>query len=350
MTGIVVALSFFVAAPVQPAEAGCAVLRSVVPAGQACVDAPHGVIIAATPDRARDLARLAATGEQRFALRFARTVPRYAVVETTDGTRNAALDTQLDRAGYVWRLPWLSPAAMAQGYRASITRAVTAQASAMGFDEARTVAMVTAALAQQESRWSPEASREREAGTLPHELGHGWFIRGFWPQASAKGGDHYGGPAPDWMDETAAVLMEDDALSDKRRAQFGRIMNGTDAAARARLLELTMFLSGGHPALPKLDGMTAGGGVRVLTGVEGAGIAAVAGGFYLQARLFADYVIARSGNPAAFCSAAEAFVRGEKTPQWLAANAAVLKLPGTMPALEKDWHAWLATRFPATAG
>lgn len=347
------AFTLLSAEPAHAAEPDCAALAALLPAGRTCVDAPRGIVISSSAARGAELARLADSGERRFAARFARPVPRYAVVEGDGVARDGALDTALERAGIAWRLPWLSPVAMADAYRASITRAVTTQAQAMGFDATRTAAMVTAALAQQESRWSPDASREREGGTLPHELGHGWFIRAFWPATTARSGDHYGGPAPDWMDETAAVLMEDDGMADKRRAQFARTYRGTDAAARARLLDLTTFLSGGHPALPKLAGVGGGAGggagVRVLTGAEAAGVAAVAGGFYLQARLFADYVLARSGDPAAFRTAADAFARGATTPQWLAANAAALKLPATLPALEADWHAWLATHVPASA-
>jgi hypothetical protein len=243
-------------------------------------------------------------------------------------------------------MPWLSEHDMAEGYRSSITRAVTAKATAMELDADRTAALVAAAIAQQADKIAPAALQAREAGALPHELGHGWFINAFWPDATVRTSDHYGGPAPDWMDETAAILMEDDAMATSRRTGFAAIYNGDDAAARTRLLDLTTFLSGGHPALPNLDTTTSTGRVRVLTGEEGARIAATARGFYLQARLFADYVLARSGNPAAFRSAADAFAKGQTTAAWLAANGARLHIPNTVAGVEADWRAWLAQRRP----
>lgn len=341
---ISILLAAWIASGAEQAQAsGCVAVRQVLASEQACVEAPHGIVIASGGARAEDLAKLASIAEARFVLRFRREVPRYAIVDTEDGVREPKLFAVLEQSGYVWRLPWLSPQAMASGYRASITRAVTAQAEAKGLGAEQAASLVTAALAQQAGKWAPSALREREAGTLPHELGHGWFIHAFWPDATAKSGDHYGGPAPDWMDETAAVLMEDDALADRRRQQFAAIYAGADSAARARLLDLSTFLSGGHPALPKLDLPPGSAGVRVLTGAEAAGIAAAAGGFYLQARLFADYILARSGDPAVFRLTAEALASGKTMPQWLVDAASGSHLPATPAALQQDWERWLAS-------
>ncbi|MEN3746931.1 hypothetical protein TPR58_07115 [Sphingomonas sp. HF-S3] len=322
--------------------ARCEAIREAIPPTQRCMPTPGGIVIAGSAERAAQLSRIATSGEGRFEQRFGRKVPAYAVVETGDGTQNAALDAILERRGYVSRLPWLSPEAMANAYRASITRAVTAQAASRNLTAAQTSALIESALAQQSAKWDPATLAELETGTLPHELGHGWFIKAFWPTSAPKAGDHYGGPAPDWMDETAAVLMESDALAEKRRRQFATIYSGSDAAARASLLDLGTFLSGGHPALPKLDPSTSGGSVNVLTGDEAARIAKAAGSFYLQARLFADYVLDRSGDPAAFRSAADAFAAGKDSAGWLAASGPRLRLPSDIPALQKDWEQWLA--------
>lgn len=320
----------------------CVLVQPVIPAGRVCMDTDGGLIIAGTPERAARLATLAEQGSQRFKVAFGRSVPRYAIVETVNGQTDARLDAALKDAGIAWRMPWLSERDMAEGYRTSITRGVTAKAQAMQLDAEQTTALVASALAQQAAKITPVALQAREAGALPHELGHGWFINAFWPKAAVRTSDHYGGPAPDWMDETAAIMMEDEAMANSRRAKFATIYAGGDAAAKARLLDLSSFLGGGHPALPKLDLMNTSGRVQVLTGEEGARIATVAGGFYLQARLFADYVLARSGNPAAFRSAADAFAKGKTTAQWLAADGARLHVPVKVAALEADWHNWLA--------
>jgi hypothetical protein len=348
---IFAALFFSVVTPIPTAApARCDALAAAIPSTQRCLATPGGIIIAGSADRAAQLSRLAALGEARFEQRFGRKVPAYAVVETGDGSRNAALDAVLDKQGYVSRLPWLSPEAMANAYRASISRAVTAQAAARNLTAEQTRALIDSALSQQSAKWNPAKLADTETGTFPHELGHGWFIKAFWPAATATGGDHYGGPAPDWMDETAAVLMESDALAERRRSQFAAIYRGSDAEAKARLLDLGTFLSGGHPALPKLDlPETSRTAVNVLTGEEAARVARVAGSFYLQARLFADYVLDRSGNPAAFRTAADAFAAGKDSAGWLGTSGARLHLPDTVAALQKDWEGWLAQRIGGSA-
>ena len=306
-------------------------------------------MVAATPQRARALVDIASQGERRFLTRMGRAVPRYAVVETVSGMVDTGLDTYLNGAGFAWRLPWLSENAMADGYRTSITRAVTAKAQAMNLDADRTAAMVQSALAQASGSVDPVALRAKEAGALPHELGHGWFIRAFWPDATSARGDHYGGPAPDWMDETVAILMEDDVFAARRREQFAKVYRGTDAAAKAKLVDLSTFLAGGHPAMPALNLPAGGRGIQVLTGDEAARIAGATGGFYLQARLFADYVLDRSGDPSAFRSAAESFARGDTTAQWLARSGRKLRIPGTVAALQGDWERWLASTLTITS-
>jgi hypothetical protein len=334
-----VAASLLAIASPQPR---CALVESVLPATWACLETDRGLIVAGSSERAARLGALAAQGATRFRAAFNRPVPLYAIVETIDGRTDPRVETALKVGGVAWRMPWLSEHDMAEGFRTSITRGVTAKAKEMQLDADRTAALVASALAQQADKITPASLQAREAGALPHELGHGWFINAFWPDASIRTSDHYGGPAPDWMDETAAVLMEDDTMANSRRAGFAAIYAGEDAAAKARLLDLTAFLSGGHPALPKLDTGLSADRVQVLTGEEGARIAASARGFYLQARLFADYVLARSGDPAAFRSAADAFAKRKTTTDWLAADGRRLHLPTTVGGVQADWLAWLA--------
>lgn len=325
---------------------GCAAISAAIGGGRVCAEVGPGVVIAGDRERADRLNAIARAAMARFEANFGRPVPTFAVVETVDGAIGTGVEKALATAGFAWRMPWLSEADTAGAYRASIERAVTAKAAAMGFDAARTRQMADAAWGQQADRFSSAALRKREAGALPHELAHGWFIHAYWPRAEARASDHYGGPAPDWMDEIAAVLAEDQAMADGRRAQFAAILSGGDAAAKARLLDLATFLSGGHPALPKLDVGAQKGRVAVLTGAEAAAVAQVAGTLYLQARSFADYPRARSGGPAAYRSAAAAFAGGRDTAGWLRDEGARLNLPTTIEAVERDWRAWVAVTPP----
>jgi len=335
----VIGLAMMTMVVTQPPS--CAALHDLIGDGRTCVQTSAGLVVAGSRERAEHLAILADEGEKRFQARFRVPVPSYAVVEMVGQSVEPRLDASLDARGVKWRLPWLSEAATSEAYRASIERAVMAKAQTMGLGAEQTAALVRSALAQQADKFAPEALRAKEASALPHELGHGWLTKAFWPKAVTGSSDHYGGPAPDWLDETAAILMEDDALANSRRRQFAAIYRGADTAAKARLIDLSSFLSGGHPALPKIDLAGATAGVRVLTGAEAAGIVAAANGFYLQARVFADYVLARSGQPDAFRSAADAFASGRTLADWLASDGARLHLPTTVASVQADWEAWL---------
>ena len=210
-------------------------------------------------------------------------------------------------------------------------------------------AAVAQALTKLTAQATPGSDDVRDRTALPHELGHLWFIRTYWPDRSAAGG-HYGGPAPDWFDEVAAVLMEDDASGTARRDQFAATLAGTRGTVeeRDRLLDLQSYLSTEHPALPGVratagDVRPGGGGVRVLTGPEAQKIAADGLFFYLQSRRFADYLIERTGNPAVFGRVADAIAAGGSFADWLSVSG-YPALPTTLDGLAADWRAWALKR------
>lgn len=66
---------------------------------------------------------------------------------------------------------------------------------------------------------------------LRHELGHSLYQAVFWPQYTADG-SHYGTPAPDWLDEASAILMEPETMLADRRAQFRTWLRETSALIR----------------------------------------------------------------------------------------------------------------------
>ena len=57
-------------------------------------------------------------------------------------------------------------------------------------------------------QFAPSAGNARRlpSHVLPHEIGHVLFIRYLAPES---GSDQYGGGAPDWLDEMAAMAFED---------------------------------------------------------------------------------------------------------------------------------------------
>lgn len=73
---------------------------------------------------------------------------------------------------------------------------------------------------------------------LPHEIGHQIFIHELMPRT---GEDQYGGAAPDWLDEMAAIALEDDFGVRKRRFE-ARLF-----AKQAELLPLGRLLAMTHP-------------------------------------------------------------------------------------------------------
>ncbi len=346
----------------NPAVAGtwCETALKAVPQFAACAEAPGGVTLAASQAEADKLASATGAAEARFAGFFGATPPRYAIGHTSKG---ADLEP-LKAAGFTITLPWLTDAEFRRSLDESIERAFVARAEQLNLDEPTAEAALAAALSQQKARFDQQAATRD--GVLQHEIGHQWYAELFWPGArlDPRGRGHYGGPGPDWLDETSALLMEPDDLADTRRDSFEKIYLGKpDTPALrsitvAELVDLKYFLSQDHPVARdniKLLPTTAnqGDGLRVVTlsaaeaAQLGLGKAAL---FYFQGRMFADFLVERTGSPAVFARISAAFARNETMDQWLAAEGMDWGLPGSVAALDAEWQQWLMKRFgPAAA-
>lgn len=359
---LIVAFSLIFPAQAALAEDLCAAAAEVV-AGRACAQSAHGIVIADDPARAQEVLDNAEAGVRRFALRFGQTPARYAVVEVGDGRVEGDTLSALEAAGFEAVLPWLSQAGFRAQIEQSVRRAIAEQTAGMP-DEVREP-LVQEALAKVLDR--PQAGGQ-EPGAIPHELGHMWYAQAFWPGSDHKGG-HYGGEGPDWMDETAAVLMESEALGATRVEGFRkrylalRADGKLEAAMPDRLLDLPGFFASTHPGAERGEKMIAamraedpgalpknGIVIRASSGPEAERFADEAIHYYLQATLAGEYLAARSGDPAIFAAIGAAFGRGETMAQWLAANGASKGLPATLPAIQADWLAWLAQRFAEPSG
>lgn len=325
----------------------CAVATAAVK-DRACAANPHGVVLAPEQAEAERIAAAVRDGEARFQRHFGRTPPRYAIVQDFRPGDLAALR----EAGFARALPWLTQAQFDASAIESLRRGAQAQAEAQGL----TAAQAAAAARQAEARWramnTPEARVAREAGVLPHEVGHLWYIQLYWPGIPVDRGSHYGGPGPDWLDETAAVLMESDAFAADRRQQFEQAYRGTSALNAIpvdELLDLTRFLTREHPgrSLQESRRGAAGSGPQVQVLVSDQARQAARGGalFYLQGRMFADYLIDRTGDPAIFAEIGAAFGEGRTIEQWLADRGPAHRLPASLAELDRAWRAWLQDRF-----
>ena len=323
----------------------CARALSAMPE-LSCAVAGRGVALAETQEEAERLAGYARAGEVRFAARFGHVIAPYAVLSTSPAPDRAALRA----AGFVHALPWPAPRAFDEAARRSVEQGTRRFAASQNMDPARTEEVVARALSQ-----IPDARAQAalDAGMVPHELGHLWFTAAFWPEHAEADPDaprHYGGPGPDWLDEAAAVVLEDDPTAAQRRDQFRALMKGETVPSvgpidgRALLLDLPGLLSREHPGLaraiaaaPELLASGVGVGVSFTPAGAGPRPAALDRVFYIQTRVFADYLIQTSGRPTILADIALALAAGRTFEAWLAAEGAALGLPPSTTELQKSW-------------
>jgi hypothetical protein len=330
-------------------DPGCARALAVAPSA-VCVDAGRGVALADTSEEAERLAGFARGGETRFAAHFGQSIAPYAVTSTSQPISQSALNG----AGFAHVLPWPNARAIEQATRQGIEQATRRFAQAQGMSAAQTDELVARAIAQAPTGL---ARAGLESALLPHELGHLWFSAAFWPDAAIMPTNqrHYGGPGPDWLDEAAAVLMEDDASTTMRRSQFRALLRGEDVpgvgvAERSLLLDLAGLFAREHPAItqgvtapPNMTSASPGIGVGVVftpAGPGGSAPARTIGVFYVQARVVSDYLIQKSGRPNIVADIARAFANGRTFEAWLRSEGAAAGLPSTMAALQADWEAY----------
>ena len=332
----------------------CAAALKAAPAMTECRESPRGVVIGTDVSAVMAAARAAAEGEQRFRAFFNRPVPSYVVTLATESGFYGALR----QSGFKIIQPWLGPDAKAVAIDQSVRRAVLKAVEGKNMTPEQIEAMV----AQARSKLPPipaAKAEDTDAGALAHELGHQWFMEAFWPGQKVRKPGHYGGPAPDWMDELAAVLCETDQMTTDRRRQFKTIylqQPGSEALADVRshaLTDLETYLTREHPlnstareAVKRIEletGQTSA--VTVITGAEARAMGRDGLIFYLQSRVFADFVIERTGNPRIFAVIAVAHARGSSFPAWLAKNGRKVKLPTTIAKLQTEWEVWLKVKY-----
>nr|WP_312294979.1 hypothetical protein [Brevundimonas diminuta] len=311
-----------------------------------CAAADHGVVLASAQPEAERLATYARAGEARFSTRFDRDIAPYVVVSTPPLPDRAALDA----AGFSHILPWPAPRAFDEAARRSIEQGARRFAASQNMSPAQTEEVVARALSQ-----IPDAKAQAalDAGMVPHELGHLWFTAAFWPERTETDPGaprHYGGPGPDWLDEAAAVILEDEPTAAQRRAHFRALMKGEAVPAvgpiegRAILLDLPGLLAREHPGLARAVAvapeLAVKGGVGVSFTPAGAGPrpAALERVFYIQTRVFADYLIQTSGRPTILAEIAQAMAGGRSFEDWLASDGAAHDLPSTLSALNDGWR------------
>ena len=190
-----------------------------------------------------------------------------------------------------------------------------------------------------ETNGAIHADLQQAVGHLAHEIGHKLFIATIW--GSNRSGQ-YGGDAPDWLDEAAAILMETESLAQVRREQFIASVNNKE------LIPLSQYLLMTHPALERSlvkprDAATAPERsvsihTRHLQGQDAQALTI----FYAQTRGFVDYLLARTGEDRVFLDIAEHLKAGGSMAAWLrdGPTARRAALPQTLEGLDADFRAW----------
>jgi hypothetical protein len=261
---------------------------------------------------------------------------------------------RLAEAGYgMMVIPFPNPAARAKGVEESIRRSVEAQVAGKGLPPEAVKALVEQALT---ARKAQQSGRLLTGYTgVAHELGHLWFIRAYWPKLGGKPGEiHYGGPAPDWIDEAVAISMEDEPFTQTRRENFRNLYNGE---RRQALESLVTYFHQDHPLkglagvvrAERLGGTATQSGVRVLTQEEVSGQLGVSGAavqaFYAQGRVFTDFLLEKTGDPMILGKIGKAMAQGKTMEQWLASDGPRERLPSRLSELENEWREWLTAHY-----
>jgi len=301
------------------------------------------------PDRCRAV-RVAVEREaafEAFERHFGQSPMPGAVVDV----QYAEAFSALRNAGAGWVLPWrfspekddASPRVLGED---AIRRQIETQLSRAGRspDPRQVDLLVQRALAKREPVASLDktASHMLEPKAIRHEVAHMLFLHGVWPSTRSPGAQ-YGGDAPDWLDEAAAVAAESDGMTEARRAAF------YDMARADRLMPLDRYLVMPHPVfgsetlgelMRKAQAAAARDGAAVISAGIGEDRIAAARVFYAQTRGWLDFLTERTGNAGTLGEIADAMREGQSFEHWLGSSAAETGLPKTVPALQAEFESW----------
>lgn len=321
-----------------------------------CLESNAGVVVG-RPGTTAAYAAGIDDAARRFERYFGAEAPKAAVVlgEVAD----AGIRRSLQKL-YPVVLPWLTLQDREDMVAASVRAAIQRQRPDLTGDalEAAVARSVEASL-----NASPggSANEDQHQGVFSHELGHLYFIRTFWPEDELNVVDmqqgepqRYAGPGPDWLDEIAAVMMENSVLTQSREDGLSEAAAGGDFAA---LWPLADYFDMTHPAFEQARQLIrarqstaegrAQGGVVIMRHQDmqqdSSGRDPVM--FYSQSRGFADFMMETTGDERVFADIARYIAAGGTMAQWLAEHDRSTRLPATVEALEQAFEGWLLNRY-----
>ncbi|MGY6628577.1 MAG: hypothetical protein ACXIVL_08660 [Oceanicaulis sp.] len=315
-------------------SAALALAVTPCPPSAICAGDDTLLVISGSSQSAATALEAALAAREHFSAVFGETPVPTAIVEDIALYPGITLDLQA--AGYVVK-PWMSPGAMRAAMEAQLRPALQASMA-----DASPEAVENAVQSMVERRVDQNEQVRHGGAIIAHELGHIWMIHAFdWPESATPGERVYGAAgAPDWMDETAAVLMETGALTAERRADLcARLPDNIETTlARYFTMEHPMINMARQAAAQREAALAASGGDRsapqimmITQEASGDPLMMDAGYYYALTRAFVDYVVTQTGSETVFAGLARALASGQTLDDWLAAG--VQGMPGSEPEL-----------------
>lgn len=305
-----------------------------------CVSNQAGFFYAEKPTDAEGMASDGLKAWQEFQTYFGQKAPSGSVVSIgTSSSMGQEAKNALKEAGSSWTLPWLDNQDRARFIQNSIKKQVAEQM------KGQPQAVIDAAVASAMKQVGNQTSRSNtQKGALKHEMGHLMFVKAFWPKkTSTKGDIHYGGPAPDWLDEAAAILLENDELTKGRRKHLPELIEQQSLVPLAQLFSMDHPMKKSRGLLRQLSnkGGKKGTSITVLQGEEAKKLAGDAGNFYTQTRGFIDFVLETSEQPLIFADITQYIADGKDMSDWLKERGETFKLANNIHDLQAQWDVWL---------
>lgn len=196
-----------------------------------------------------------------------------------------------------------------------------------------------------------------ETGVLEHEIAHSYFIELYDSGEAATGhGARYGSAAPDWIDELAAIVCENEALTGLRRRQYETMEVAQPGALLAHLAaEHPRSKSSGHRA----PGV-APGGITVRASLTPRSQGTSEGprapskpnemsAYYTRSRALADFLFARTRDPLIVREIALHVRAGGNLESWLRSRGVTVGLGSTGEEFEQEFTIWLSSAKHAVA-
>lgn len=299
------------------ADAGCPPL----PGLDHCAAGTHGWVYGRDAGQVRTLAGDLAASAAAFVRHFARPPLRLAVLLDAPEDIGADDRARLLAAGAARVVDWPG----LQAFQAARQSAVAADDPGSRLLDA-----------------NPVIAQAIWRNLTRHELGHVAFNLTYWPDLGRTSG-HGHARSPDWLNEAAAMLLEADELVAQRR----RMLRGMRADPAHPLPGLAGFLAMANPARPDAHAAPAAKGVSlVYRSPAAAGDPATGARYYAQVQGWADFLVQTTAATRAgvLGSISARIAAGGGFEAWLADTGPAFGLPDNLPALERQWRAWLEAK------